>query len=340
MTDPGRSSTGSREATAWPRFQILSLDGGGIRGLFGATLLAALEQDLRIRVVDHFDLIAGTSTGGIVAIGLGLGLTPQEVVELYVQEGPRIFSNPLGLGSLQKWYRRKYSALPLENALKSCFGERLLGESQKRLVVPAYNLGQDDVYLFRTAHHEKLRRDYRVPAWKVARATSAAPTFFSSARGIDNLRLVDGGVWANNPVMVAVAEAVATLGAKPDSIRVLSIGTSREVRASRPRLDGGGIVAWGRGNAAVDLIIHAQSVAADNQAGLLLGRDRVVRVDPAVAEGEFSLDGSRRAPELIAMASHYSRALGETFQRQLADHFAPAFEPLYRIGAGGLDADR
>lgn len=339
MTGPARSSTGLRGATAWPRFQILSLDGGGIRGLFGAMLLAALEKDLGVRVVEHFDLIAGTSTGGIVAIGLGLGLTPQQIVELYVRDGPSIFSNPLGLGSIQKWYRRKYSALPLENALRSCFGDRLFGESLKRLVVPAYNLGQDDVYLFRTAHHEKLRRDYRIPAWKVARATSAAPTFFPSSREIDNLRLVDGGVWANNPVMVAVTEALATLGAGPASIRVLSIGTSQEVRAGRPRLDWGGIMAWGLGNAAVDLIIHAQSVAASNQVRLLLGEDRIVRVDPVVAEGEFSLDGPRRAPELIAMASHHSRGLGETFQRQFAVHIAPAFEPHYRVGDGGLDAD-
>ncbi len=73
------------------RFQILSLDGGGIKGLFSAAVLASIEEDLGIRITDHFDLVTGTSTGGIIALGLGIGLRPREIVEFYVREGPRIF---------------------------------------------------------------------------------------------------------------------------------------------------------------------------------------------------------------------------------------------------------
>jgi len=150
------------------RFQILALDGGGVKGLFSAALLAHIEDDLKIRITDHFDLISGTSTGGIIAVGLGLGLRPREIVDFYVKEGQRIFPRWLGAKSIQKWVFRKYSADPLEAALRSCFKDRLFGDSEKRLVIPAYNLGEDDVYLFRTPHHENLRRDFKVPAWKVA----------------------------------------------------------------------------------------------------------------------------------------------------------------------------
>ena len=150
------------------RFQILSLDGGGIKGIFSAAVLAAIEEDLSLDVIDHFELIAGTSTGGIIAIALGLGMKPREIVEFYVHEGPRIFPRWGGMKWWQHWAYRKFSPAPLAAALQSCFKDKRFGESTKRLVIPSYNLGEDDVYIFRTPHHERLRRDCKVPAWKVA----------------------------------------------------------------------------------------------------------------------------------------------------------------------------
>ena len=137
-------------------FQILSLDGGGIRGIFSAAVLAAIEEDLRVKVIDHFDMIAGTSTGGIIAVALGLGLTPKQIVDFYLQEGKLIFANPFGVNSVRRLFTSKFDNRPLIAALKRCFGDRKFGESSKRLVIPAYNLGEDDVYIFRTAHHERL----------------------------------------------------------------------------------------------------------------------------------------------------------------------------------------
>ncbi|HVL68616.1 MAG TPA: patatin-like phospholipase family protein [Vicinamibacterales bacterium] len=119
------------------RFQILSLDGGGIRGVFSAAILAAIEEDLNIRLADHFDLIAGTSTGGIIALGLGLGLRPADILGFYLEHGPRIFSNPLRLRSALWWFWRKYRADALETGLRTTFGDRAFGESSKRLVVSA-----------------------------------------------------------------------------------------------------------------------------------------------------------------------------------------------------------
>ena len=107
-------------------FQILALDGGGIKGMFSAAVLAHLEDDLKITVVDHFDLIVGTSTGGIIALGLGAGLSPKEIVEFYVKKGPAIFPN--GLSGVRQYIRAKYDPLPLQSALQDCFdGKRLAG---------------------------------------------------------------------------------------------------------------------------------------------------------------------------------------------------------------------
>lgn len=311
------------------RFQILSLDGGGIKGLFSAAILAAIEEDINIKVVDHFDLLTGTSSGGIIALGLGLGMSPREIVEFYLSEGHKIFPGFLGIKGFQHWLFRKFSQKPLMESLQECFGDKRLGESRKRLVIPSYNLGEDDVYLFRTPHHERLRRDHKVPVWKVALATSAAPTFFPCCKHIDSLRLIDGGVWANNPTMVALVEAISTLRVPLQAIRVLSLGTSDEINHRERRLNSGGIIAWALGNVAVDVILKGQSIAAHNQAALLLGQENVVRVNPKVTKNEFSLDGVTKVEDLIGKASHHSRTFMPIFQKMFKPHCAAPYSPVY-----------
>ena len=164
------------------RFQILSLDGGGLKGLFAAAVLAKLEEKAGTTVVDHFDLIAGTSTGGLIALGLGLGLSPRSLVEFYVREGPAIFRNRLGLRNALQILSRKFPQEPLARALRSpeAFGEKLFGDSRKPLVIPSYNLSTDTVRVFRTPHIPRLTTDLKIPAWQVGLATTAAPTYFPS----------------------------------------------------------------------------------------------------------------------------------------------------------------
>lgn len=308
------------------RFQVLSLDGGGLRGLFSAAVLAAIEEDLQTSVVDHFDLIAGTSTGGIIAIALGLGLRPAEIVTFYETHGPRIFSNTLRWRWLRHWVAPKHSGAKLEAALRETFGGRLFGESQKRLVVPSYNLGDDDVYLFRTPHAAHLRRDGRVPAWKVALATAAAPTYFPACRAVDRIRLVDGGVYANNPAMVAVMEAVGPLGIPLPDVHVLSIGTYDEVRRRSGLLDRGGRLQWSL--SAVDVVMRAGSISVTNHVRFLLGDGRFYRVDPKVPHGDAPLDSVRDIDDLIARARHYSRKYMPEVQRRFLSHTASPYVPF------------
>ena len=120
-------------------YRILALDGGGIKGSFTAGVLAALEEDTGHRCVDHFDLIAGTSTGGIIAIGLGLGLSAVEILEFYTKHGPTIFpSTSLARRwsrVVRHWFQPKHSHHALRSALTQVFGERKFGESQRPLVI-------------------------------------------------------------------------------------------------------------------------------------------------------------------------------------------------------------
>lgn len=322
------------------RFQILSLDGGGIKGLFSAAVLAHIEEDCGVNIVDHFDLITGTSTGGIIALGLGMGLRPIDIVKFYVEKGPQIFPQQNWLEKCWRWTRgwvcNKYDNSQLIDAVKECFGENLLGESRKRLVIPSYNLGEDDVYLFKTPYHERLRRDYKVPAWKIALATSAAPTFFPSFRDVDHVRLVDGGVWANNPTLVGIAEAVSMLDVPLSAIRVLSLSTTDEVKGHASNLDNGGIWQWKR--SAVDVIMRGQSIGAYTQALHLLGKDNVVRVDPKVPARLFKLD-KLSEQELLAKAAHVSRICCPEIHEKILGHNAEMSYPYkpYHVTQGDND---
>jgi len=309
------------------RFQILSLDGGGIKGVFSAAVLAHLEEDLNLDITKHFDLITGTSTGGIIALGLGIGMRPREILRFYVDKGAVIFANGL-ISSLKHLWRNKHNSNGLEKALRECFGDVLLGACRKRLVIPSYNIGEDDVYLFKTPHHERLTRDYKVPVWKVAMATSAAPAYFPSFRNIDHIRLVDGGVWANNPAMVGIVETVSMLKVPLESIRVFSLGTTNEVKGRSKRLDHGGLLKWAF--EAVDVIMRGQSIGANTQVMHLLGPENVLRLDPKVPDGLFTLDRIKEE-ELLSKAAHESRHVAPFFKDKFTGHIADEFKPFHQV---------
>jgi len=312
------------------RFQVLSLDGGGIKGLFSAAILAALEEDLGINVCDHFDLLAGTSTGGIIALGLATGLRARQLVDFYLEEGPKIFRPRGFLSALRALFTRKYSQKYLRDALKKYFQETTLAQCQKRVVVPSFSLSENDVYLFRTAHHKELRRDYRVAVWKVALATSAAPTYFPVCTDVASARLIDGGVWANNPAMVGLVEAVHRFNCPLPNIAICSVGTSEAVPRRSPRLNSAGLLGWGVSGAAVDVIMRGQSAGVSNQVRLLVGEQRFLRIDAIVADGEFSLDGTESADALVAKAAHISRKVSQDFASKFTSHTAPRFTSIYQ----------
>ncbi|MEU9522918.1 CBASS cGAMP-activated phospholipase [Streptomyces sp. NPDC048224] len=319
----GAVAPGAVELTE--RFQILALDGGGFRGMFSAAVLARLEEDLGTRIVDHFDLIAGTSTGGIIALGLGLGLSPREILTFYTEHGPRIFRDRSRMRGIRHLLRAKYGSEPLKAALTEVFGDRTFGESTKRLVITSYNVAADDVYLFRTPHLPTLKRDWREKAVNVALSTSAAPTYLPGMP-LDGARLIDGGVWANNPTMVALTEAVGPLSVPLNAIRVFSLGTTIDVRSRHRRLDRGGMLPWARD--AVEVLMRAQSESAAKQVKHFVGKANVLRLNPTVPTGAVALD-KVDTETLYGLAGHVSRDASPTVHRMFCDHRAPVFAPFY-----------
>lgn len=324
------------------KFQVLTLDGGGIRGVFTVALLADIERRFNTRIANHFDLIVGTSTGGIIALGLGIGLSANDILKFYQKNGQAIFPSFLpnwlrripGGGLLdprnyRSLYRRKFSNSPLKEALKAAFGDdTLLGNSRKRVVITSYDLQRNSVKLFKTAHHERFRSDYKIPAWQVALATSAAPTYFRAVEASDRF-FVDGGLWANDPLMVGVTEAIGVLEQKLNNISVLSIGTLNEVRAlSRSRLWGGKAL-WAK--PAIDSMMAGQTTAAQGQAKLLLGSDSVLRISPSVPAGHYQLDDSSCIHELIGIAAGEAEHCSPEIEHYFLGHTAPHFSPYYEL---------
>ena len=203
-----------------------------------------------------------------------------------------------------RWARnRKYSPDALRGLLEKHFGRAILGDSSVRLAIPSYDLAADDVHLFRTPHHLDLRRDWRESVVDVAMATAAAPTYLPVAH-VRSHRFTDGGVWANNPTMVGIAEVVDRLNGSLERIKVLSVGTATELMDRDHRLDTGGLWAWRQD--ALNIALRGQSLATTNYARLLIGRSNLVRVNVPIPVGRHSLD-SVDAGDLIAKAGAASR---------------------------------
>lgn len=282
-------------------FRILSLDGGGIMGAFTASVLASFEESTQQRIVEHFDLITGTSTGGLIAIALGMGAGAEKILSFYKDEGPKIFPSGGFLGGwikeLHHLFGPKFSTEQLREAIASVVGEKKLGDSRCRLVIPAYDVDQGRVYLFKTAHHPRFQVDVKVPAVDVALATSAAPTYFLAHEVAWHGTYIDGGVWANCPTMVGVTEALDFLGQDPQDVRLLSISTTNyPFRISNPKRMGG-ILNWN--STIIETLMFGQAQGAIAMARCLLRKGLFHRVDFNAVPYLYSLDNARLVDELI-----------------------------------------
>jgi uncharacterized protein len=314
---PMRRSDGTlgerRRQLPWPegkRFRILSIDGGGIRGILPASILAEFERQYLggNSAGDYFDLIAGTSTGGIIALGLSIGLPASEILDLYFDHGEEIFpaAKPPFASFKRLWAKARslayyqYDRLPLERELRRIFATRAFGEAQRRLCIPSFD-GFTEVNIFKTPHHPDFKLDWREEMVTIALATSAAPTYFSIYRD-GQRRFADGGVWANNPVMVALVDALSCNELNRDQIDILSLGCGdSEMTISDAQVLRGGLWHW---RDIVSSAMHLSSQNARGQAGLLIGRDRLVRLNaPFLQGGPIGLDDVKRAKAELPMVA-------------------------------------
>lgn len=292
-------------------FRILALDGGGIKGAFTASVLATFEKLLGLPIIDQFDMIAGTSTGGILAIGLGMGLDCQALLQFYRARGPIIFPvTRLHQGfsrQIRHAFQPKFSQNVLLKELKKAYfpdGQtRCLGESKCRLVIPAYDAVGGACHVFRTPHHPLLKSDEFTSAAEVALATAAAPTYFASAKVqnlIANASYFDGGVWANCPAMAAIVETVCYLNVPLDRIDILNIGTTEEPFTVKMMAQAG----WARwGKTLIELLMNAQMDSSVQHAERLVGEPRFLRVNSITNPKMYSLDGVNEIENLITLGN-------------------------------------
>jgi patatin-like phospholipase/acyl hydrolase len=320
-------------------YKVLSLDGGGIRGVFPAAFLARLEERIGQPVGSYFDLIVGTSTGGIIAIGLGLGLSARDILQLYEEQGRAIFDQEHG--QAENWLRQrlrgawqlfdsKYSSEPLKAALTGIMGQRRLGESRTRLVIPAWHPMLERVYLYKTAHHPRLETDYKEFALDAAMATAAAPTFLKPHLTSEAVELVDGGVWANNPIGVAAVEAVGLLGWPADRLKILSVGTINDVRA-QPKWKGKLPMA----SSVARLFMAGQSHSALGAAKIITGDGHdhraIWRIDQTAPAGRYTMDDAARIAEMKDRGFTEAREQLPELRRHFFDREADPFTPFHRL---------
>ncbi len=305
--------------------RILALDGGGLRGVIPASFLAEVERRIGAPAGQYFDLIAGTSTGGLIALGLGLGYSAQEILRLYKQWGPVVFPQRRGPRLLPPGMAAPmYDLDKLARVLREAWGDRRLGESRSRLVITAYDLKAGTTHVWRTAHVPAAEHHAETPVLDVALSTSAAPVYFDPYRTGTGLAMVDGGVWASCPVMVAVAEAIWELGWDANEIFVLSLGCSHApVAETGGRQLGGGLLQWAPH--LVQLFLKAQEDSALAMARRVLGPNRVVRIDPPDPTGNSRVDDPADMDRLSDLGRRTAVA---TYARVQPLFFAAPAEPF------------
>lgn len=312
VTEPrsAGSLTKRRQQQPWPKdkeFRILSIDGGGIKGIFPACALAEFEERHLGggSVVDQFDLITGTSTGGIIALGLSVGLSARALADLYMEEGRAIFppaASSLGGRIMARWHdarsfiHYRYDRAALLSLLNDTFGTKRFGEAKIPLCIPSCDGRFGEVYVFKTPHHPDFKKDQHELMTTVACATAAAPTFFQPLDS-GGYRFVDGGLWANNPIMVGLVDALSCYDIDRHQVRILSLGCGDEPYVVSDRMASmGGKLLW---TSAVMGAMHFQSQNALGQAKLLIGAERVVRVAPSPVSPPIRLDDWARAREML-----------------------------------------
>jgi len=290
------------------RYRILSLDGGGIRGVITAIILQRLDGEPTLSGwLDLADLLAGTSTGGLLALGLASGRTPEEMREIYEVKGHEIFDDSWldDLVDLGRLMGAEYDNARLRAELEETFGQTRLADLRRRVLVTAFDLDNESQNPAGRTWKPKLFHNFPGPdsdgqelAWKVALYTSAAPTFFPSVDGY-----IDGGVYATNPSMCALAQALDSRSANTPALEevvLLSIGTGTSLLYIEGQELDWGYAQWAK--PLVSLMLDGTAGIADYQCRQILG-SRYHRMAPVFPPGvSIPMDAVDRVPEMVRFA--------------------------------------
>ncbi|MDE0324024.1 MAG: CBASS cGAMP-activated phospholipase [Candidatus Poribacteria bacterium] len=280
-------------------FHILALDGGGTRGMYTAQLLAKIEEAFQRRINTCFDLIAGTSTGSIIAGAAVSDIPMQDIVELFETETPYIFR--------RRWYRiplflSKYPSEQLAQIIAKHIPATPLGQIATPLMITSSEIAKSEVHIFRSNYGSRYSEGTPPTSKEVCLrdailASCAAPTFFAP-KSLDNLLLADGCLWANNPSTIAATEALSAFRKEATEIRMLSIGTGHSTNMYRQRRGWGFITGWG-GVKLTSYVMTLQAQASAYTAKLLL-KGNYLRINPEIDRWE--IDTLKRLDDLKSLA--------------------------------------
>ena len=278
------------------RANVFSFDGGGVRGVITATWIDMLEKKLNTPLVDHADLICGTSTGSIIALGVASGMAGEDIISLYYEKTPRIFPSfftctwsKIKRIPFQGFSSPMYSEEGLNSVLKESFGDSRLGDLPVPVLIPTYCLKQGHPLVLDSTKDE--HKDIR--CWEAARASSAAPTFFPAKIlkiSGENHILVDGGLSFNNPSILGADKLSQIQGGGFPSI--FSFGTG-EVKGitSEDFARNAGLLEWG--TKLINVMLDANVSATDYYAQIM--DYHYHRIQTTVAHFDYSIDNSRFA---------------------------------------------
>ncbi len=294
-------------------FKVLSIDGGGIRGIFSAIILKEIEDKFGIHIYDHFDLVAGTSTGSILAASVAIGLPLEEIINLYKNKAGDIFKlRQLGRGGL---YKSKYDNKFLKELLFEKFGDTKLFDSNLKtnLLIPTTDISNGDVHIIKSYYLKEFKRDKDRKIADVVLASCSAPLYFNPIK-IEKVLLADGGLWANNPSLLAITEGIGKIKSTDkiekitfENTKLLSIGTGigqQYYNAKDAEIDRWGFLSKWKTKKLIDTILNLQSINVDNTVKFLLPEENYLRIN-FQSDSNLSLDSIDIISALEAKASKY-----------------------------------
>ena len=325
-------------------FNILALSGGGFRGLYTATILARMEECAGKPIAQCFDLICGTSIGGVIAMALGQEKPAEQIAATIEKHGNEIFPNHKMLWIQRFWtnwigglVKARYSNIPLMRVAHELYEGGTLCQSQHRLLIPTVNYSTGKPQFFKTPHHKTFRDDYKRRMSDVALATCAAPVFFPIYQpdGMSSC-YVDGGIVGNAPGIFGVHEAMYFCGQSIENINLLSIGTmGGEFRMDSSKKLNRGILNW-RENIFL-LTISSQEKVTDYMLRHQLG-ERYSLIDELPThdqESNIGLDiaGKAAIQTLKSMGEESAKKfIGQSDADVFLSHSASSYQPLFSTG--------
>jgi uncharacterized protein len=204
--------------------KMLSIDGGGIRGVFAISILQAIEKETKRPIADLFDCLAGTSTGSIIAASIALNISMDEILESYKTYGEKIFVRQAKVGLFKSVYNDRY----LRRLLKKAFGEKTMADIAKPLLIPAVDITHGKPYIHRSNFGHSEVGDLSIKVWDAVLSSCSAPVYFPPNNVENQYLSIDGGLWANNPSLVCITEAFHYFNTPLADINIVSVGTGQQ----------------------------------------------------------------------------------------------------------------